>query len=572
MRLMSSLPKSTPWILLSWFLLNLIQAGTTGLMNDETYYWVYTQFPDWGYLDHPPAIMVMIAIGELLGHGPVFTRLLTAILSTASLSMLMQLMPGKSLDLRLFLPLFLSLPLFHVFGFITVPDAPLLFFTTLYFLALKAFLEREDWRSTLWLLVAVTGMIYAKYHAVLIIFFTLIALPRLFVHPKFYFIAAVSAVLYAPHILWQVQNDYPSIQYHLLERADVDYRIDFTTGYLLTQILVLGPLSFWIVFRAAGHFLKRFPTYSNDPAKRFLRVMQVQFWGFLGFFLLMSFRGLVEGNWTAPMLIPAVVLTYVYLSKERSAKLRRISIPLFWGSTGFVMLLRFLVAVPLGEFSTQGQLKEFHFNKQKALEIQQELTEYPIVFYDGYKHPSRYWYYTGIPAHAESSIRYRLTQYDAWPLDTLHWGETVYWVGGMPKKEKFGFQHSFGDSTRYMIDSAYYSLNTLRVDVELPAEWSASSSLPLVVQVTNESADSVHFPDAYPVWITSSLKVNKAIIDTVKLARMRQLDWGPGETRSYEVVVDRWPEPGAYLARVSLQKDYFHPTLTGPAVNMILTE
>ena len=35
-----------------WFLLNLIQAKYTGLHADEAYYWLFTQFLQWGYFDH----------------------------------------------------------------------------------------------------------------------------------------------------------------------------------------------------------------------------------------------------------------------------------------------------------------------------------------------------------------------------------------------------------------------------------------------------------------------------------------------------------------------------------------
>jgi len=40
----------------SWFIINLWQAATTGLLDDEAYYWVYSQYPAWGYYDHPPMI------------------------------------------------------------------------------------------------------------------------------------------------------------------------------------------------------------------------------------------------------------------------------------------------------------------------------------------------------------------------------------------------------------------------------------------------------------------------------------------------------------------------------------
>jgi hypothetical protein len=38
----------------AWLLINLIQAGSTELFDDEAYYWIYSRYPDWGYFDHPP--------------------------------------------------------------------------------------------------------------------------------------------------------------------------------------------------------------------------------------------------------------------------------------------------------------------------------------------------------------------------------------------------------------------------------------------------------------------------------------------------------------------------------------
>ena len=569
---MSALSKSTLWILISWFAINALQAATTGLMNDETYYWVYSQFPDWGYLDHPPAIMVMIWLGELIGHHPFTTRLLTVVMSTGTLAIVLKLLPGKSIDHKVFVPLYLSLPLLHVFGFITVPDAPLMFFTALFFLALLNFLKRNDWSGALWLLIAVTGMIYAKYHAVLVIGFTLIALPRLLANRKFYLIALGAALLYLPHILWQIQYDYPSVQYHLFDRADVPYEFGFTSGYVLTQLLVLGPVSFWLVIRAAIHFLTRFPAPPRDPHQRFIRVMQVQFWGFLGFFLLMSFRGLVEGNWTAPMAIPAIYLTYTYLVRDASTKLKRVGIYSFLGSLVLVILLRLVVVVPMGEFSYNGQLREFHYNHVWAHEVRDHFGNTPVVFYDGYKHPSVYWYNTGIPSHAESSINYRLTQFDYWPNDTLHWGKRVAWIGDMPKKHKRVIEHSSGEQTAYMIDSAYFSLNTLRVDADLPTTWSSGEPGRFRVTVFNRSEDTVVFPKSYPFYLSASFKQGKSLIDTLKLHRIEKLLWAPGEVKTYNLELNEWPEPGNYLFRLSLQKGHFWPGLNGRAGEIEIVE
>ena len=127
-----------------------------------------------------------------------------------------------------------------------------------------------------------------------------------------------------------------------------------------------------------------------------------------------------------------------------------------------------------------------------------------------------------------------------------------------PKKEKFSLEHSFGAVSRYMIDTCFYSLNTLRVDVPVPPEWTASRPMPLTVTVTNTQHDSLHLPDSYPFGIAWSLKSDKQVVDTLMMQPITQLHWGPAESQTYEVQVDRWPDPGTYVARVSLQKAWFY--------------
>lgn len=47
-------------------LLGFLQAATTELFDDEAYYWVYAQFLDWGYFDHPPMIALLVKMGITL--------------------------------------------------------------------------------------------------------------------------------------------------------------------------------------------------------------------------------------------------------------------------------------------------------------------------------------------------------------------------------------------------------------------------------------------------------------------------------------------------------------------------
>jgi len=53
-------------------------------MSDEAYYWSYSQRLDWGYLDHPPMIAVLIKLGSSLFGGELGVRIVPILLSVSS--------------------------------------------------------------------------------------------------------------------------------------------------------------------------------------------------------------------------------------------------------------------------------------------------------------------------------------------------------------------------------------------------------------------------------------------------------------------------------------------------------
>ena len=55
-----------PISILLLFILNVVQGGTTELLPDEAYYWVYSQYMSWGFFDHPPFVAVWVTISDFL--------------------------------------------------------------------------------------------------------------------------------------------------------------------------------------------------------------------------------------------------------------------------------------------------------------------------------------------------------------------------------------------------------------------------------------------------------------------------------------------------------------------------
>ena len=126
----------------AFLLLNLLQAYFTPLIYDETYYWYYAQNMAWGYFDHPPMVALLVKIGSLLFKGELGVRLMGCLLSAVTLGILWSLIDYKEKNkhIPLFFLLVFSMVLFNAYGFLTLPDTPLLFFAALFLWLYKRFL------------------------------------------------------------------------------------------------------------------------------------------------------------------------------------------------------------------------------------------------------------------------------------------------------------------------------------------------------------------------------------------------------------------------------------------------
>jgi 4-amino-4-deoxy-L-arabinose transferase-like glycosyltransferase len=81
------LSTSSPFYILL-LLLGLLQAYSTELFDDEAYYWVYAQFLDWGYFDHPPMIALLIKMGVSIFPGELGVRFFIVLMGVATIWMI----------------------------------------------------------------------------------------------------------------------------------------------------------------------------------------------------------------------------------------------------------------------------------------------------------------------------------------------------------------------------------------------------------------------------------------------------------------------------------------------------
>src|SRR5665213_66413 len=188
--------KTILYFLLLWTILNAIQAYTLELQGDEAYYWLYSRYLDWGYFDHPPMVAIFIRIGDSIIHNELGLRLLTVLASSASIYFLWLILKRYAVNATAFVLVVSGIFIFHIYGFTTTPDAPLFFFTVLFYFFYQRYIDEDKLWLAFVLGVIVACLLYSKYNAVLLIGFTLFSNLKLLRRGSFWLIAILAAALY----------------------------------------------------------------------------------------------------------------------------------------------------------------------------------------------------------------------------------------------------------------------------------------------------------------------------------------------------------------------------------------
>ena len=405
---MRNMTKHIGFWLLIWGVLDLLCALFCEIHADEAYYRLYGQFLDWGYFDHPPVVGLMTAIsGAMVPETSLMLKNLSVRLVTVLIHMATVYVVWKTIEEKVrnspsslfcFLLVAASIPMFCAYGFMTTPDAPLLFFAAVFYYAYRKFTTDRQWSTAILLGLSIAGMLYSKYIAVLVIAFALLGNLRLLRDGKAWAAVGIAIVLMLPHLWWQYANHFPSFTYHLVSRA-TSYQVLYSLEYLPNQWAVFNPLVWalmlWIGARQICH---------SDAFKRSLGMTIC---GFQVFFLIMTCRGHVEPHWTVVTAIPAIIL----LTEETEIWKRGIKIALAC-CVGLVLVAR--VVLMLNVLPARTGLA----NKQPFYEqLHAEAQGHPVVFDGSFQAPSLYRFYYNDEAVLVRNLYDRYTQFDLWHLE-----------------------------------------------------------------------------------------------------------------------------------------------------------
>jgi hypothetical protein len=383
------------WLLVI-FIFQIFVAMGFELAHDEAYYWLYSKNLDWGFFDHPPFVGFVINLFSFLPKSEFSVRIGFIILQFATLFLLLNLTSLSSTAVWLYF----SFPLASFAGLLALPDMCLLFMTACYCFALKNYLENESSKSIILLAITIPLVLYAKYHGILLIFFTLVAVPSLFKKRSFYFIFAISLLLFLPHFLWQYQHDFSTLRYHFLERPRSEFSIKRVLEYVGTQIglagFLIGPVIWKMVF-------------SRKTTTAFERAMKTISLGTILFFLISTFSKKFEANWTIFLTIPLI-----YLSAQDHIWSQKSIRRLLFFSLSFVLLSRLLLVIP-PRWTNIKRLHEFNGWKAWSEKIEKECGG-EMILANTYQVASKLSFYLDKEI---SSFNYqsRKNQFDYWKFE-----------------------------------------------------------------------------------------------------------------------------------------------------------
>ena len=390
-----------------WWIANLVQAGFTELANDEAYYHMFAERLAWGYFDHPPVTALLVWAGERLFGGELGVRFFFTVLQPLYLWILWRLIrpadAGRR-DAALFVVVSAATLMLQLYGFIAVPDGPLMFTTALFLLTFKWFSENRR-RAWLWMGIAMALMAYSKYHGALVVLFALAANPRQLL---LYSSGAVALLLLVPHLVWQYEHDWASFAYHLSGRNSV-FRPGYVVEFLANVLVVFNPF-FVPLYVQAWRKVK-----PQTPVGRALKLLPV---AFIVFFMLSSLRGYVQPQWVIVSCFGLVCVLFAYA--RRHPRTRRYVMRAGGVTVGLIVLARLVMI-----FNPLGIRFEVFNNPESYAAIAAEADGRPVVFRYGYAVAAKYAFYTGGEAYCQPNIRYRTHQWQFRDDDSQFIGREV---------------------------------------------------------------------------------------------------------------------------------------------------
>jgi 4-amino-4-deoxy-L-arabinose transferase-like glycosyltransferase len=311
-----------------------------GYMSDEFYYFACADQLAWGYVDHPPLSIAVLKLWRgAFGDSLLALRMVPTALACATVllagAIAREFGGGRAAQLLAALAVALSPVVLGVTSFYSMNAFEFVFWSTAAWL-LARLVNSDDPHVWLWLgLVMGLGLlnkISMSWFGLGLGLGLVLTPQRRWLATRWPWIAAgIAAALFVPHVVWQVQHDWPTLEFmrnaaasKMVVKSPLDFAVD--------QLLVMNPLfaPFWI-----GGLVYFFASAAG-------RRHQVQAWIWIGVCALLVANGAVRANYLAPAYIP--VLAAGGVAVERLSMRARRWLP---GATAAVLVVAGLAVAPM---------------------------------------------------------------------------------------------------------------------------------------------------------------------------------------------------------------------------------
>jgi len=141
------------------------------------------------------------------------------------------------------------------------------------------------------------------------------------------------------------------------------------------------------------------------------------------FFLISSFRGEVQPQWTYIAFAPLILLIVINFAQKPN--LPKWFFPVAYINIAIILCVRFalIAGIPIGRLQSQ-----FGF-KQWAYAVKQKAGDNYVIFNEGFQNPSKYDFYNNtLKGFSYDSRYYRGTQFDIWPMEDSIQNKRVLYV------------------------------------------------------------------------------------------------------------------------------------------------